>query len=112
MHDRTTALLQTFAAVDAPRQFALSPDGSTLAFTQQIGEHSQLFTVETAGRGLPRRVTASLGDCSDPQWSPDGRRLVYVQDKALWTSNADGKDARQLTEHPAGNSDPVWSPDG
>ncbi len=112
MQLRTTSLLQTFAAIDSPRSFALSPDGSTLAFTLEAGQYTQIFTLETARPGFPRRVTATLGNCSDPQWSPDSCRLTYIQDKALWTINADGTNPRQLTENPAGNSDPFWSPDG
>ena len=27
---------------------------------------------------------------SDPQWSPDGRRLAYVRDDEIWVMEADG----------------------
>ena len=58
----------------------------------------------------------------DPQLSPDGARVLYVQDAPDWKANrrvghiwrigADGSDARQLTFGERGESSPRWSPDG
>lgn len=47
-------------------------------------------------------------------YSPDGRRMAYVdgRDGTLWTSRADGRDARQLTQAALTASWPRWSPDG
>jgi len=59
---------------------------------------------------------------SDPQISPDGRSVVYVQKAAdreadtyrshLWIVPADGGPARQFTAGPHQDSLPRWSPDG
>lgn len=59
---------------------------------------------------------------SDPQLSPDGTSVVYVQADADWTANkrvshlwrarADGTEAVQLTFGGEGESRPRWSPDG
>src|SRR5438067_2655828 len=59
---------------------------------------------------------------TDPQISPDGKRIVYVRrfaDEAtdrrysnLWIINADGSDHRPLTTGNHGDSSPRWSPDG
>lgn len=59
---------------------------------------------------------------SDPQISPDGKRIVYVrnsQDLAsdrrvsnLWIINFDGTDHRPLTTGTYSDSSPRWSPDG
>ncbi|MBN1336469.1 MAG: S9 family peptidase [Deltaproteobacteria bacterium] len=59
---------------------------------------------------------------SDPQVSPDGRRVVYVLSRLdleanrrradLWLTRIDGGEPRRLTTHEAGASDPRWSPDG
>ena len=112
MPDRTTALIDIYASTTSPDAFSLSPDGSTVAFTLAINGYAQIHTMPTAGPAYPRRLTAALANCTGPQWSPDGWRIVFVHDKAIWTMNADGSDARELTDHPAGNSDPRWSPDG
>lgn len=61
----------------------------------------------------------SLGD---PQVSPDGSQVLYVRSDAdwganrtvshIWRVNADGSDARQMTNGEDGESSPRWSPDG
>src|SRR5207245_912446 len=59
---------------------------------------------------------------TDPQISPDGKRIVYVRrfadpmtDKRysnLWIINADGTDHRPLTTGNRSDASPRWSPDG
>ncbi len=63
-----------------------------------------------------------LEHASDPQISPDGRRIVYVRNSmnimkdrkapSLWIINADGSDHRKLTSNDGRESSPRWSPDG
>ena len=58
---------------------------------------------------------------SDPEISPDGRRVAYVRQFAdvmaderysnLWIINADGSDHRPLTTGNHHDSEPRWSPD-
>ena len=49
-------------------------------------------------------------------WSPDGRKIVFVSDRdgnlEIYVMNADGSGQRNLTRHPGYDSDPEWSPDG
>src|SRR5207302_6379753 len=59
---------------------------------------------------------------TDPQISPDGKKIVYVRrfaDRAtdkryanLWIINSDGTDHRALTTGNRSDSSPHWSPDG
>src|SRR5213080_4669014 len=59
---------------------------------------------------------------TDPQISPDGKRIVYVRrfadpmtDKRysnLWIINTDGTDHRPLTTGNRSDASPRWSPDG
>jgi TolB protein len=66
-----------------------------------------------------RALSASTFD-GTPAWSPDRRKIVFARSLSantpsqLWTMNADGSGARQLTNPPAGMSDleAIWSPDG
>ncbi len=48
--------------------------------------------------------------------SPDGRRWVYVSaedgDAEIWTCDADGSNAKKLTDNDATDTAPDWSPDG
>ena len=49
---------------------------------------------------------------SDPQWSPDGRRLAYVRGDDIRIVDADGSRDVLVASHPSGGSLPRWSPDG
>jgi acylaminoacyl-peptidase len=59
---------------------------------------------------------------TDPQISPDGKRVVYVRQFSdimgdqrhsnLWIINVDGSDHRALTTGNHNDSSPRWSPDG
>jgi dipeptidyl aminopeptidase/acylaminoacyl peptidase len=80
----------------------------------------------SAAEKSPRPMTflelLALPGLSDPQLSPDGRTVVYVQDAPDWAQNKrighiwridlDGQHAEQLTRGERGESSPRWSPDG
>jgi Tol biopolymer transport system component len=61
------------------------------------------------------KLIASTWRDNNPQYSPDGRRVAFVSDRAgsldLWVTNADGSGPFQLTSQGA-QSTPRWSPDG
>lgn len=78
--------------------------------------------IAAAAVGVPLEPASLLGAewTHDPQWSPDGRRLVAVRTRVdadrdeypadLWLHEA-GR-WRLLTSHPAVDATPRWSPDG
>ncbi len=47
-----------------------------------------------------------------PAISPDGQTIAFSYKGDLWTVNANGGQAHQLTTNPAYDAYPVWSPDG
>jgi hypothetical protein len=60
-----------------------------------------------------------LGEGSSPEWSPDGRWIVFERGRDLWVVRRDGSGARRIVdfrgEDPAGVSTHrsiAWSPDG
>lgn len=44
--------------------------------------------------------------------SPDGRRVVFVSDSGLWTSDLDGSNPKLVASHREVIVNPRWSPDG
>ena len=67
-----TELLSPTVSVRSPR---LSPDGSRIAFAGGPGGEGGIFVIPANG-GLSEKVLG--GRWSDPDWSPDGARLVMT----------------------------------
>ncbi|MEX2302344.1 MAG: CehA/McbA family metallohydrolase, partial [Bryobacterales bacterium] len=49
---------------------------------------------------------------TDPSWSPDGLQLAFSLFGSIWTINAAGGDAHQVSTSAGYHTHPVWSPDG
>lgn len=91
-----------------------SPDGNRVAF-EVLGGNTWVMDART-GR------TVDLGRGYRPQWSPDGRWIVYMvteDDGEVFLSSdlvavrADGTERVQLTDSPDRlEMNPTWSPDG
>jgi Tol biopolymer transport system component/imidazolonepropionase-like amidohydrolase len=89
----------------------VSPDGRQVAFRAL----NALYVVPISG-GKPRRLTDDTFFNSDPDFSPDGKTLLYSSDRLgsadLWTRDlASGKDT-VVTSLPGAQITPRWSPDG
>ena len=95
-------------AEDAPlwlRKNAISPDGTSVAFTYK----GNLYTVSTEG-GEARQLTSNPAYESDPFWTPDGKELVFSSyrenSKDIYKVSAKGGTPVRLTSHP-GNETPM-----
>jgi Tol biopolymer transport system component len=68
-----------------------------------------LFSVDGTRR---RRLVGLPGIESSPQWSPDGKQVLFTRsiDQRAWVVNADGSAPHALLADTLGQ--PVWSPDG
>jgi len=89
----------------------LSPDGRHIAM-DLLG----VLWVMPASGGPARRLTGDLFDIAQPDWSPDGSRLVFQSYRDgvfhLWTIRPDGSGLRRLTTGGFDHREPRWSPDG
>src|SRR4029077_12339286 len=81
--------IEAIVAVDTPREFRLHPRDRVVAYTAEAAGRRRLFTLSLRG-GYPAQLTASEKAVTDPQWSPDGRRLAFVRDDEIWVVEADG----------------------
>jgi len=103
--------IEQAAAIEAPREYRLSPDGRHVAFTAEAAGARQVFLMASRG-GYPEQLTATEKAASDPQWSPDGRRIAFVRDQAIWMIDVEGSHQALVSQHPAGNRSPRWCSDG
>ena len=98
-----------------------SPDGTRLVLmARKPGETWQLFAVNAEG-GVPRLLLADRRNLADPDWSPDGRRLVFgrqadmmgKEDGPRYLEYLDlGSGAVRKIEGSEDFFSPRWSPDG
>ena len=74
--------------------------------------YGDIYVVSPDSGGL-RQLTSGEQRDSQPAWSLDGARLVFVRDGALFArSPGAGESAQRLTEPILPARDPSWSPDG
>ena len=91
----------------------LSPDGSKILF-EMLGD---IYTVPSEG-GKARAILSGMAFQSQPVFSPDGKRIVFLSDQSgaenVWIADADGNNARQISRRTdnAVFTSPVWSADG
>lgn len=93
-----------------------SPDGGSLLFASNRNGSFDLYQLLFSEKQL-FRVTENIGNVVSPDYSPDGRRIVFVNragsgPASIWMVNSDGLNPKLIF---TGSGDIVavsWSPDG
>lgn len=99
-------LTQVTTGPDREYGVEISPDGTLIAYTNNTT--GALHTIGVDGTG----DVVVVPDGQQATWSPDGLKLAYSTGNQIWTANADGSGATQLTFNAQSTRDPAWSPDG
>jgi len=100
---------------------AISRQGHRLAYSQESWDMN-ICRAEVAAPGSsrnpPTKFIASTRVDAGPQFSPDGKKIVFVSGRSsrsgfeIWACDSDGSNATQLTSLNVQSGTPHWSPDG
>lgn len=93
--------------------------GTRIAFESDRGSVGQanqdIFTISPNGAD-ELRLTTAVGKDSDPAYSRDGTRIVFVSERngnrEIYIMNHDGSNQTRLTANPAIDRQPAFTPDG
>jgi Tol biopolymer transport system component len=89
---------------------AWSPDSTRIVFASKSGDDVYaLFTIGVDGKRL-RGVVPTASDNFEPSWSPDGAKIAYFDDGAIYTVELGGGAVEKLTDNANNDSSPVWNP--
>jgi TolB protein len=94
-----------------PSSVAWSPDSQEVVYSMAGSLWRQRIDSTTA-----QQLTDGPGYDYQPDWSPDGKSVVYVSYQKdameLWLLDLDSRRSQKLTNGGAVNIEPRWSPDG
>src|SRR6202047_3369301 len=122
-------VVKTLFAAHTFQQAALSPDGNSVAWVEDIHSKNGVVSGSTViyvkslkAAAPPRRISAGVADSLHAEgsvaWSPDSQKIAFLSDAAkkgqlqLYVTNAAGGAAKMLTNVKGFLSTPSWSPDG
>jgi dipeptidyl aminopeptidase/acylaminoacyl peptidase len=123
MAQRSIAIkdLRKFVFISDPQT---SPDGSKVAYVHtsidyKENDYVRHIWVHDVASGESRQFTFGSGKDTNPRWSPDDMRLLFLSrgrqpdsKKQLYAIGVSGGEASLVADLDSGVSNPKWSPDG
>jgi Tol biopolymer transport system component len=102
---------------------AWSPDGRRIAYVAGVNGKSQIYIMDLESNDPDsltitgdNALTNGDFDNTSPQWSPDGRRILFISNRdanpEVYVMNSDGSNLANLSRNPATDDSASWSPDG
>jgi Tol biopolymer transport system component len=93
-----------------------APDGGSIAFAAKAGKNDAIYIQRLSDRKILHRIRFNLDGVTNPSFSPDGKRLVFVGltggRSDLFQCGIDGSDLERLTDDRYLAQSPRYSPDG
>jgi len=111
------AIAQTTRLINIRDMYpSVSADGKQVVFQSNRTGSNQIFIMGLED-GKPRQLTDFPGGAETPQFSPDGKRIVFdvyigEDNNDVCTIGTDGSGLKQLTDSPGYDGHPRWSADG
>jgi Tol biopolymer transport system component/DNA-binding winged helix-turn-helix (wHTH) protein len=98
----------------------ISRQGNRLTYVQRSPEDANIYRIDisdtTVSKNPPTKLIASTRHDGGPQFSPDGKRIVFHSARSgpleIWICDSDGTNFVQLTFLNRRAGSPRWSPDG
>jgi dipeptidyl aminopeptidase/acylaminoacyl peptidase len=95
-----------------------SPCGTRIAYQADFegNEDYDVFVIDASGKN-PRKITDSVADNENPEFSPDGKRIAFVSNRKddmenLYVVDSYGGEPSRLTNEELPVREFAWSPDG
>jgi dipeptidyl aminopeptidase/acylaminoacyl peptidase len=105
-----------------PTDPRISPDGTMVALVVSAmgkkGEHAERAIWLSRNGEAAVQFTSGVANDRSPRWSPDGKKLLFLSDRAergtdkLYIVPLDGGEAKAVGDLSGELSSPEWSPDG
>lgn len=112
---------ETFMEMESIGSPAISPDGKQIIFARTWVDkmkdqyRSNLWLADADGTRVRELTTGNRND-SQPEWSPDGKRIAFLSDRdgtaQLFVMFVDTREVAQLTHLERAPSNIKWSADG
>jgi hypothetical protein len=90
-----------------------SPVDNRIIFVSPESGNDEIYVINMDGTGLTQLTRNEWEWDKYPAWSPDGQQIVFwsnrdTRRKQIWIMNADGSNARNLSNNEFNDWEPVW----